>query len=46
MNINAFKAAFGKTKERYLTDFKTEIFIKNRKCTPTVQIANESSKNI
>ena len=46
MNINAFKAAFGKTKERYLTDFKTDIFIKKRKCTHTVQIADESSKNI
>ena len=46
MNINAFEAAFGKTKERYLTDFKTDIFIKKRKCTNTVQIADESSKNI
>jgi hypothetical protein len=46
MNINAFEAAFGKTKERYLTDFKTDIFIKKRKCTHTVQIADESSKNI
>ena len=34
MNINALEAAFGKTKERYLTDFKTDIFIKKRKCTP------------
>ena len=38
MNINAFETAFGKTKERNQKDFKTDIFIKKRKCTHTVQI--------
>ncbi len=46
MNINAFKAAFGKTKEGRQKEFKTDIFIKNRKCTHMVRIANESSENI
>jgi hypothetical protein len=46
MNINAFKTAFGKTKERNLKDLKTDIFMKRRKCTHTVQIADESSENI
>ncbi len=46
MNINAFETAFGKTKERNLKDFKTDIFIRKRKCTHTVQLANESSENI
>ncbi len=46
MNINAFKTAFGKTKEKNLRDFITDIFIKKRKCTHTVQIADKSSKNI
>jgi hypothetical protein len=35
ININAFEAAFGKTKEEYLKDFKMDIFIKGRKCTHT-----------
>jgi len=46
MNINAFEAAFGKTKEERQKEFKADIFIKNRKCTHTVQIANKSSENI
>jgi len=46
MNINAFETAFGKSKERKQKDFKTDIFIKKRRCTHTVQIADESSKNI
>jgi RNase H-like domain found in reverse transcriptase len=46
MNINAFETAFGKTKERNLNDFKTDIFIRKRKCTHTVQIAGKSSENI
>jgi len=46
MNINAFETAFGKTKEKNQKDFKTDIFIKKRKCTHTVQIADESSKYI
>jgi hypothetical protein len=46
MNINAFMTAFSKTKERYLKDFKMDIFIKKRKCTHTVQIADELSENI
>jgi hypothetical protein len=46
MNINAYKAAFSKIKEKNQKDFKTDIFIKGRKCTHTVQIADESSENI
>ncbi len=46
MNINAFKSAFGKTKVKNLKDFKTNIFIKKRKCTHMVQIAEEASENI
>ncbi len=44
MNIIAYKAAFGKTKEKMLREFKTDIFIKRRKCTHTVQIADKSSE--
>jgi hypothetical protein len=46
MNINAYEAAFGKTREKKPREFKTDIFIKWRKCTHTVQIADESSENI
>ena len=46
MNIIAYEAAFGKTKEKRPREFKTDIFIKRRKCTHTVQIADESSENI
>jgi hypothetical protein len=46
MNINAFEAAFGKTKVKRQKEFKTDIFVKNRRCTYTVQIADESSENI
>jgi len=46
MNINAFETAFGKTKDRNLKYFKTDIVIKRRKCTHLVQIADESSENI
>ena len=45
MNINAFKTAFGKTKDK-TKECKIDIFIKNRKCAHTVQIANEFSENI
>ena len=46
MNINAFETAFGKTKEKNIKECITTVFIRNRKCTHTVQIADESSKNI
>jgi hypothetical protein len=46
MNINAFETAFGKTKEKNLKEFKTDIFIRKRRCAHTVQIADESSENI
>ncbi len=46
MNINAFKTAFGKKKEDKQKEFRTDIFIKKRKCSHTVQISNELSKNI
>jgi hypothetical protein len=46
MNINAFEAAFGKTKKETQKEFKTDIFVKNRKCTHTVQITDKSSENI
>jgi hypothetical protein len=46
MNINAFETAFGKTKEKNMKECKTDIFIRNRKCTHTVKIADESSENI
>jgi hypothetical protein len=46
MNINAYEAAFGKTKEKNLKECKTDIFIRRRKCTHTVQIADDSSENI
>ena len=45
MNINAFEAAFGKLKEK-TKECKIDIFIRNRKCTHTVKIADESSENI
>jgi ribosomal protein L13 len=44
--MNAFETAFGKTKEKNQKDFKTDIFIKKRKCTHMMQIADESSENI
>jgi len=46
MNINAFETAFGKKKEDKQTEFRTDIFIKKRRCLHTVQISNESSENI
>ncbi len=46
MNINPYEAALSKTKEKRPREFKTDIFIKRRKCTHTVQIADELSKNI
>ncbi len=46
MNINAFETAFGKTKEGKMEECKADIFIRNRKCTHTVKIAEESSENI
>ena len=45
MNINAFETAFGKTKDK-AKECKMDIFIKNRKCTHTVQLADEFSENI
>jgi hypothetical protein len=44
MNINSFKMAFGKKKERQ-EEYKTDIFIKKRKCSHTVQISDEFSEN-
>jgi hypothetical protein len=46
MNINAFKMAFGKKKEDKQKEFKTDIFIKKRKCPHTFQISNKLSENI
>ncbi len=46
MNINAFEMAFCKIKEERQKEFRTDIFIKRRKCSHTVQIADESSENI
>jgi len=46
MNINTFDTAFGKKKEDKQKEFKTDIFIKKRKYTHTVQIADEMSENI
>jgi hypothetical protein len=46
MNINAFEMAFGKAKEKNQKEFKTDIFIRKRKCTHTVKIADKSSENI
>ena len=46
MNLNAFETAFGKTKDKEKTEYKMDIFIRNRKCTHTVQIADEFIENI
>jgi hypothetical protein len=46
MNINTFKTAFGKKKEGKQKEFRTDIFIKKRKCSHTVQISDELSENI
>jgi hypothetical protein len=47
MNINAFLAAFGKTKEKKnIKECRTDNFIRNRKCTHPVEIADQSSENI
>ncbi len=46
MNINAFETAFGKTKGKNLKECQMDIFIRNRKCTHKVKIADESSENI
>jgi len=45
MSINAFETAFGKKKNEQ-SEFRTDIFIKKRKCSHTVQIADELSENI
>jgi len=45
MNINSFETAFGKKKEEQ-KEYKTDIFIKKRKCSHTVQITDELSENI
>ncbi len=42
----AFQTAFGKTKEKNTEECKIDIFIRNRKCTHAVKIADESSENI
>jgi hypothetical protein len=46
MIINAFKTAFGKEKEDKQKEFRTDIFMKKRKCSHTVQISDELSENI
>jgi hypothetical protein len=46
MNINAFETAFRKKKAEGHTEFKTDIFIKKRKCSQAVQISDELSENI
>jgi hypothetical protein len=46
MNINTFKTSFGKKKEDKQTEFRTDIFIKKRRCSHIVQISNELSENI
>jgi hypothetical protein len=45
MKINSFETAFGKNKEEQ-KEYKTDIFIKKRKCSHTVQISDEFSENI
>jgi len=45
MNINSFETAFGKKKEGQ-QECKTDIFIKKRKCSHTIQISDEFSENI
>ncbi len=44
MNINTFKMAFGKKKEGQ-DKYKIVYFIKKRKCSHTVQVSDEFSKN-
>jgi hypothetical protein len=46
MNINTFEMAFGKKKEGKQKEFRTDIFIKKRKCSHTVQILDKLSENI
>jgi len=46
MNINSFEMAFGKRKEDSQKEYKTDIFIKKRKSSHTVQISDEFSENI
>jgi hypothetical protein len=43
MNINSFETAFGKKKEGQ-EEYKTDIFIKKRKCSHTVQISDKFSE--
>jgi hypothetical protein len=43
---DAYEATFGKIRGTRPKEFKTDIFIKQRKCTHTVQIADELSENI
>ncbi len=45
MNIYSFETAFGKKKEEQ-KEYKTDIFIKKRKCSHTVQILDEFCENI
>jgi len=46
MNFNAFETVLRKKKDEKQKEFKTDIFIKKRKCSHTVQISNELSENI
>ncbi len=46
MNLNAFETAFGKKKVDEQKEFRTDNFIKKRKCSHTVQISDELSENI
>jgi hypothetical protein len=46
MNFNAFETAFRKKKEDKQKEFRTDVFIKKRKCSHTVQISNKLSENI
>ncbi len=45
MNINSFETAFGKKREEQ-KEYKTDIFIKKKKCSHTVQISDKFSENI
>jgi len=45
MNINSFEMAFGKKKAEQ-KEYKTDIFIKRKKCSHTVQLSDEFSESI
>ncbi len=46
MNPNAYDAAFGQMPKAKLKDLQTDIFIKRKKFTHTVLIADETRENI